>query len=45
MEGSGRGNVGYKRVIIIAAISTVFVVLMDELGVVNAIEDMVNRWL
>lgn len=38
-------NVGYKRVIIIAAISTGFAVLMDYLGVVNALERMVNRWL
>ena len=33
-------NVGYKRVIIIAIVSTTFAVIMDKLGVINAIERM-----
>lgn len=37
-------NVGWQRVVIIAVISTGFAVLMDKLGVINAIEDAVNSW-
>lgn len=45
MAGSERGNVGYKRVVIIAVISTGFAILMDHIGVVNALEDVMNKWL
>jgi hypothetical protein len=38
-------NVGWQRVVIIATISTAFAVLMDRLGVINAIEDAVNSWI
>lgn len=37
---NGRSNVGWQRVVIIATVSTAFAVLMDYLGVINALEDM-----
>lgn len=44
MAGSDRSNVGWQRVVIIAVVSTSFAVLMDKLGFINALEDMVNSW-
>jgi hypothetical protein len=45
MAGSnGKPDVGWQRVVIIAVVSTSFAVLMDYLGVINAIERAVNSW-
>jgi hypothetical protein len=41
---ASRSNVGWERVVIIAIVSTSFAVLMDKLGVINAIEDAVKSW-
>lgn len=34
-------NVGYKRVIIIAIVSTTFAVILDHFGIINRIADMI----